>query len=100
MQSPDFNAKYAQDLVTKGTLKASDLAGATTPEAVLNLLLGDDLSFGSAAWFLTTQCTPDVRTQLQTMSQEGYANYLANCVGTGATDDRIASWQAAMKVVM
>lgn len=100
MQSPEFNQKYATYLNSIGKISSSDLqAAGTDPTKILNLLEPDQFSFASAAWFLDTQCTPDIRTGLQAGTEDGYNAYLTTCIGTTSTPDRITGWQAAMKVV-
>ena len=99
MQSAAFNIKYATDL---GLVTASTLA--TSPDQlndIRSLLTADDgIDFGSAAWFLTTQCQdPNVRSALQTGSQAGWETYLTSCVGTTVTSDRLAYWQMAMQAL-
>jgi hypothetical protein len=66
--------------------------------AVRALVLPDQLSFASAAWFLVTQCPPEVRTQLQTGSDAGWAAYITTCLGT-EPGPRQAYWQAAVKAL-
>lgn len=90
---PKFNALYAQSI--------PELAAKIGPkmnnvDAVLDMLLSkDDYDFGSAAWFLTTQCTPAVRTALQSGSEEGWSKYLTECIGTTVTDERKKYWTKA-----
>jgi hypothetical protein len=78
MQSPAFNEMYAKAI------------GVTDPMA------DNDSSFGSAAWFVTSQCSPEVRTGLAAGTQAGYEAYLTQCVGTTSTPERIAGWTAAI----
>ncbi|KAA8643233.1 uncharacterized protein ATNIH1004_009995 [Aspergillus tanneri] len=97
MQSPAFNAKYAAsipDIADKLAQVGSDPAG------VLDILLNDEAyDFGSGAWFLTTQCTQHVRTQLQSGSEAGWAAYISSCVGTGANEARKAYWTRAVQAL-
>ncbi|KAL1305711.1 hypothetical protein AAFC00_007298 [Neodothiora populina] len=101
MQSPAFNLKYAEWLATNAPCEninqaAVMKANATGPVAVLDLLLDDVPSFGSAAWFLTTQCDPSIEDGLAKETKEGWESYLTDCVGTTATDDRTAIWTKAI----
>jgi len=96
MQSPALNLLYAQSLFPASQVAAASAAG---PAAVLDLVSGDDYSFGSAAWFLTSQCSTAIRTELQTGSLAGWAAYLTQCVGTTDTADRDAIWTAATKAM-
>ncbi|KAF2707791.1 hypothetical protein K504DRAFT_458274 [Pleomassaria siparia CBS 279.74] len=78
MQSPAFNALYAAAI------------GVADPMA------DNDSSFGSAAWFLTTQCSADVRAGLVAGTPAGYSAYLTQCVGTTDTADRDTIWAATI----
>ncbi|THC91925.1 hypothetical protein EYZ11_008611 [Aspergillus tanneri] len=70
------------------------------PAGVLDILLNDEAyDFGSGAWFLTTQCTQHVRTQLQSGSEAGWAAYISSCVGTGANEARKAYWTRAVQAL-
>ncbi|KAL2144998.1 hypothetical protein VTI28DRAFT_8227 [Corynascus sepedonium] len=80
------------------TMYAADLFGADkvaglAPDEVLALVTPDETNFGSAAWFLKTQC-PDVRDGLKTASDAGWAAYHA-CIGTDLNDKRNAYWARA-----
>ena len=97
MQSPDFNALYAKSIPA---LRPELGPVSGQPEAVLDLLLTEDAyDFGSAAWFLTTQCPSKVRTSLKTGSEEGWKTYLTSCIGTTVTEDRKVVWERAVKVL-
>ncbi|KKZ60617.1 hypothetical protein EMCG_04718 [[Emmonsia] crescens] len=95
MQMPQSNGAYAESL---DEIK-NDLAKAKGDvAAVLDLLLkSEDHDFGSAAWFLTTQCTPEVRKRLESGSQEGWEEYLTGCVHTTVTPQRKGYWERAKK---
>ena len=95
MQSPTFNMKYAQSIPA---LKDKLAAAGTDPKAVLALLTADgNLDFGSAAWFLTTQCSGATRTALQAGTKAGWESYIKDCVGTTVTPERQAYWDRATK---
>ena|SRR5438876_809502 len=97
MQSASFNGLYAASIPALASAYAKASGNVT---AVLDLLLTDDrYDFGSAAWFLATQCSPAVRTALQTGLEAGWVNYLTVCVGTTATEDRKAYWLRARDVL-
>lgn len=73
---------------------------ASDPAGLLDLLLqNEEYDFGSGAWFLTTQCTPDVRTQLQSGSEAGWAAFITSCVGTDANEERKAYWSRAAQAL-
>lgn len=91
MQMPNYNALYVASLPS-----LASGGGGGSPDAVLSLLLAnDDVDFGSAVWFLTTQCGPSVRSALQNGGRQGWEGYLSGCVGTSATDARAQYWQRA-----
>jgi hypothetical protein len=100
MQMAQFNLDYALSISElKAQAQALAPTGTTTglSDDVLNeiraLVLPDEYSWGSAAWFLTTQCA-SIRPQLQAGGQAGWEAYLG-CVGTTATSDRMAYWTRA-----
>ena len=101
MQSPEYNLKYAQWLasvckncgITGAEVKKAQAEG---PVKVLDLVNSDEWGFGSAAWFLSTQCDSSVKEGLKAGTEEGWNNYLSQCVGTSATVDRTATWRKAM----
>lgn len=101
MQSPEFNLKYAQWLATTCTncgitSQEVQAAEAKGPVAVLDLVNTDEWGFGSAAWFLSTQCDQSVQQGLNAGTEEGWEAYLSQCVGTTATEDRTAIWRKAI----
>ncbi|KAF1949089.1 hypothetical protein CC80DRAFT_497771 [Byssothecium circinans] len=91
MQSEDFNKKYLADI--KGGY--ADVSG----DALVAALSDDEASFGSAAWFLKTQCSADVAKGLQDGSQKGWEAYLTKCVGTTHTAERDVAWKKAKEVL-
>ena len=94
MQSPAFNLKYATFIPA---LKDKLAPVKNDPKAVLSLLTAnDDYDFGSAAWFLKTQCTPAVRKNLASGKSADFKAYL-NCIGTSATSDRLKGYERALK---
>lgn len=97
MQSPSYNQQYAASIPALASRYRSVKGNVT---AVLDLLLSDETyDFGSAAWFLTSQCTPAVRAALRSGSEDGWRGYITNCVGTTVTDDRKAYWVRAVKAL-
>lgn len=91
MQQITFNTKYAASFPE---LSAGLTAAGSDPNAILALVTPDKYNFGSGAWFLATQCSDDVRTQLQAGTDTGFAAYMT-CVGVQATDERLAYWHRA-----
>lgn len=97
MQSPSFNKKYASSLPD---LKSKIARVASNPADLLDLLRDNHgYDFGSGAWFLTTQCSKEVRTALQAGDEEGWQRYISDCVGTSVTDERKEYWQRAIKAL-
>lgn len=97
MQSPAFNKKYAG---TIPALSSKIAQAASDPAALLDLLRENETyDFGSGAWFLTSQCSKDVRTALQGGSEEGWTQYISSCVGTSVTDERKQYWEKAVKAL-
>ncbi|KAI9709272.1 MAG: hypothetical protein M1820_003392 [Bogoriella megaspora] len=83
MQSADNNAKYAQAVGVTGS----------TPDDIVSALNKDvNLSFGSAAWFLATQCSMSIRDQLHGQETAGFSAYITQCVNTGDLEKRTAIW--------
>ena len=97
MQMPPINLKYAQSIsALAGPLQQA----GTDPVKVLNLLRSNDnYDFGSASWYLTTQCTPDIRSGLRSGSEVGWSAYITSCVQTTPTDDRKAYWVKAKQAL-
>ncbi|KAN0110275.1 hypothetical protein V8E51_006662 [Hyaloscypha variabilis] len=100
MQMPNYNLMYAQSIPALAS-QLSTITTATSTSglsddqlnAIRALVLPDEYSFASGAWFLTTQCV-SARPAIQAGGQAGYAAYLS-CVGTSATADRLAYWTRA-----
>ena len=99
-----YNLEYAQSIPALSS-KLEAISGGSAAAAlsetqqneVRGLLTADEYyDFGSAAWFLTTQCSSEVRAQLQTGSLAGWQQYIESCVGTTATSDRQAYWTRAI----
>ena len=106
-----FIAKYAfetPEVASKVPSIAPGLSASSTPDqlnatppnvmnAVRALVLTDNLSFGSAAWFLRTKCTPDISTGLAAATQAAWSKYMTACVGTTDVPERLAGYQKALK---
>lgn len=96
MQSPAFNLLYAESLYPAAAVQAAQAQGV---DAVLALVNGDADSFGSAAWFLSSQCSESVRQGLAAGTAAGWQAYLTSCVGATDTSDRDALWTAATQAM-
>ncbi|KAI0444750.1 hypothetical protein F4803DRAFT_548791 [Xylaria telfairii] len=102
MQMYNFNLQYAQSIpALKDKLDAigtADVLKATTDVGIKNavraLVTVDEYNFGSASWFLTTICKPDVIDQLKATPDAGFEAYMA-CVGVPLVAERTAYWTRA-----
>lgn len=92
MQSPSYNLKYAEALGLGAEVTAD-------PDTMMRTLSQDKYSFGSAAWFVSTQCPMSIRKAMWSGSEGAWETYLQSCVGTSASDERLAYWQRAMSVL-
>jgi hypothetical protein len=100
MQMPSYNLMYAKSIpALAGPLAAITTASSTDGlsddqlNAIRALVLPDEYSWASAAWFLTAQCA-SARPAIQAGGQAGFEAYMS-CVGTSASSDRLAYWTRA-----
>lgn len=101
MQNPADNLAYAEFLstvcancgITNAQVQAANREG---PAAVLALVNTDEWGFGSAAWFLKTQCDDIIQQGLAAGTQTGWENYLTQCLHATVDDYRNQLWSAAM----
>ncbi|KAK5131768.1 hypothetical protein LTR08_000600 [Meristemomyces frigidus] len=101
MQMPEVNSNYAEYLANVCTncgITAAQVqqAEAEGPTAVLDLVNTDEWGFGSAAWFLATQCDASIRDGLAAGTEAGWDAYLQQCIRTTVNDDRTQLWSAAI----
>lgn len=95
MQSAKYNQEYAKSIAALARYLPA--ARAVGDNAVLKLLTTyTNYDFGSAAWFLTTQCQ-DARKAFQRGGDAGWKAYL-KCIGTEDTSDRKAYYDRAIEV--
>ena len=74
--------------------------GLDNPAGILKLLVtNDDYDFGSAAWFLRSQCGPATRRGLTNGGLIGWQAYVTDCLGTNITANRQAYYERAAKVL-
>ncbi|CAI9626910.1 hypothetical protein GT037_007062 [Alternaria burnsii] len=101
MAMPPFVEKYAIDVAGADAVTQAKAAGETAGlEAVLALVNSDDeKSFGSAAWFVTTQCSADVRAGLVEGTVDGWHKFLTDCVDTPLDPTRDTPWTAATATI-
>jgi LysM repeat protein len=95
-ETPEVAPKVAQ--VAPGVTANTDpnSVAPDTQNAIRALVLGDDLSFASASWFLKTKCDARFSSDLKSGTQASYESYLTGCIGTTVTPERIAGFQKAI----
>merc|ERR1712110_495347 len=99
MQSPAYNLEYVKSIPELASrTSATSIQGLSPTELneIRALVLPDEYSWGSAAWFLTQQkeCA-DARKALQAGGDDGFTAHMT-CVGVAPIgDDRLAYWRAA-----
>lgn len=94
---PDYNLKYAESIPELAS-ELDDIRDQ--PDKVLDLLLEDEMyDFGSGAWFLTSQCEESVRDALRKGDEQGWREYISQCVGTTVTDARKGYWEKAKEAL-
>ncbi|KAI0025518.1 hypothetical protein F4780DRAFT_337543 [Xylariomycetidae sp. FL0641] len=91
MQSAAFNKQYALSLPDVKDKVTND------PTANLALVTTDEHNFGSGAWFLTTQCSEEIREGLKSGTDAAFEAYIVECVDTSMSDERRAFWNNAKK---
>ncbi|CAG8096496.1 unnamed protein product [Penicillium salamii] len=97
MQSPAFNKKYAKSIPE---LKSRFYFVENIPADLLDLLRENKTyDFGSGAWFLTTQCSKEVRSALQDGSEKGWKNYITECLETNVTHERKEYWDRSAEAL-
>ncbi|THV00881.1 hypothetical protein K435DRAFT_837116 [Dendrothele bispora CBS 962.96] len=119
MMNFPFVCQYARSLPStssspflQSTDPTIDICSSTsvddsTKNNILSLVLSDDTSFASAAWFYTksgpdgTGCTAvdGMVEGLQNQSEEGWENFITGCLFTTVTDDRKAVWSITLEVL-
>jgi len=92
--NPDAVRAIRSDLTSSST--ANDVSDDDQKNAIRATVLGDDLSFASAAWFLREKCDGSVAQALQAANDDGFNNYMTQCVGVGADPGRLAIYQATL----
>ena len=94
MLMPNFVAEYAASIPQV----ASQIAGKD-PAGILALVQPDQFSFGSAAWFYSTKCSPAVKQGVQTGGKAGWETFISQCVQTTVDEGRTASWERAAEAL-
>ncbi|OAL07468.1 hypothetical protein IQ06DRAFT_289190 [Phaeosphaeriaceae sp. SRC1lsM3a] len=101
MAMPPFVEKYATAIAgAEAVATAKAVGGDDGLKAVLALVnSNEEKAAGSAAWFLTSTCTPEVRKGLEAETIDGWHNFLTQCVETTAAPERDPSWTAAKQAL-
>lgn len=99
MQSITYNYQYASSIpALKSQVVAIGSSASSLSDsqknAVRALVLGNDYTWASGAWYYSTQCSASIKSQLQAGGQAGFSAYLG-CVGATETDARTAKWKLA-----
>jgi hypothetical protein len=102
MAMPPVIEKYATSVAgAEAVAQALAPGGDAGLNATLALVNADDeKSFGSAAWYLSSTCTPEVRAGLAAETVDGWHAFLTECVGTTATEDRDVPWVKAKQALL
>lgn len=96
MLMPPYIAKY---IASMPEMKAqADAAGGDVTK-LLGLVLDDEHSLGSGAWFISSQCTEEVRMGLAGGSDAGWEKFITGCVGTTVTEQRRGYWVKAKEAL-
>ncbi|KAL6154011.1 hypothetical protein ACJBU6_07300 [Exserohilum turcicum] len=101
MAMPSFVKSYAESVAGADAVAKAEAAGGDAGlNAVLQLATcNDEKSFGSAAWYLSTQCPASVRDGLDKRGIDGWHDFLTDCVHTTVTTERDTLWLATTKVM-
>ncbi|KAF2844299.1 hypothetical protein T440DRAFT_27402 [Plenodomus tracheiphilus IPT5] len=101
MGMPPVVKLYAESVAGADAVAEAEAAGGDAGlDAVLRLAnCNDEKSFGMAAWFFSTQCTPSVRAGLATGEMDGWHDFLTACVGTTLAAERDTFWLATTHVM-
>jgi len=91
-------ADKAKEILPSGN---ADSATDEQKNAVRELVLVDDLSFASAAWYYKTNCGKDtaIVEGLKAGTQAGWEAYITKCVYTTAAPERQTSWAKTLEVL-
>jgi hypothetical protein len=110
MMTFPFIAKYALETPDVAGKVASIAPGINgdmtfdqlnqTPANVMNkvraLVLRDNLSFASAAWFLRTKCSPDISRGLAGATAAAWSEYMSVCINTSDAPERLTGYRKAL----
>ncbi|KAJ2394835.1 hypothetical protein GGI23_004537 [Coemansia sp. RSA 2559] len=97
MQMYTFNSEYAQFLhPTQAAIAARAGGTASQENAVLDLVLDDDDSFGSGFWYLANHASAyyNSANKLRDGNSADFQDYITNGVGATWTEDRLTVWNS------
>ncbi|KPI35633.1 uncharacterized protein AB675_4782 [Cyphellophora attinorum] len=96
MMSPTYVKEYAASFpeLSDGLAKA-----AGDVSKILDLVVDNKYSFGSASWFYTKKCTDADKKGVKLGTTAGYTSYLKDCVGVDAAPERLAGYDLARKAL-
>ena len=100
LETPDVAPKVASIAPGINAGMTFDQLNQTPPDtmnAVRALVLRDDLSFASAAWFLRTKCSPDIATGLAGATAAAWSRYMTACLFTGDDPARLEGYRRALR---
>ncbi|KAF3938727.1 hypothetical protein ABW19_dt0201077 [Dactylella cylindrospora] len=102
MLMPNFIVSYAQSFGSTDSIQAGlnaaniDSASDSVKNEVLALVLGDDKTFASAAWFYSENCSDTVKSALRgSPSIAAWSSYITECVGA-SVEGREEGFRAAV----
>lgn len=93
MFMPDFVKEYA------ASIPALNSASVTDPDAVLKLVMPNEYSFASAAWFYSAKCDDKTKAGVREGTTAGWKAWLTNCVQTTVDDKRQALYDKAREAL-
>lgn len=96
MLMPPYISKYVASMPEMNSEAAQ---AGNDPVKMLQLVLDDGHSFGAGPWFVSSQCSAQVRSGLASGTEEGWNAWITTCVGTTVTDQRKGYWVKAKEAL-
>jgi hypothetical protein len=76
---------------------AADVPDDNQKNQIRATVLGDDLSFASAAWFLRTRCNASISEGLKSASDDAFNAYMGSgCINAGQDPARLTLYKATL----
>ncbi|PVF98374.1 hypothetical protein CPB86DRAFT_705243, partial [Serendipita vermifera] len=80
--------------------RAADVPSDDQKNQIRATVLGDELSFASAAWFLRTRCNASISEGLKSASTEAFNNYMGSgCINAGQDPARLELYQTTLNAM-